>query len=245
MEDSDDVVSLLSSYVLGKELDGEPVTGHPRLNNKWLVYDVNEILKAVDAADQRSGTVTLSVRLVGLSTRNVTGSRVEFDACGRYSRKPPTVFLYHEFPAELRQRLRRSSGRSRRTPVRRSVTNQRSDQTTDCHLHQWTVDFHQIGLKWIIAPILFKINYCHGVCNDPAWNQTDIRGRPLQGRVTNHALLVARALTNLPQTSAAGLPSPSCVPTGYDSMNMIYLDRNNVVRVETFNQVIASSCGCA
>lgn len=254
LENPDDAVSLLSSYVLGaalpgRELNGEPVSGRPRLNNKWLVYDVNEILKTFDGVDQRGGTVTVSIRLMGALKGNDTE---EVDICGRYSRKPPTVFLYHDFPSELRQRLRRSSsGGKRRAPVRRSVggaLNQRSssDQSADCHLHQWTADFHQIGMKWIIAPILFKINYCHGVCSDASWNQTDIRGRsPLQGRVTNHALLIARALANLPQSAAAGLPSLSCVPTGYDSMNMIYMDRYNVVRVETFAQVIASSCGCA
>jgi|SRR6218665_1761078 len=251
LDESYDADSLLSSYVLGaehagKELDGEPARGRPRLNNNLLIYDVSEILKVLEAADQRDGTVTLSLRMVGVPTGNAT--RVQFGVCGRYFRSPPTVFLYHDFPVELRRSLQRSSmGDRRRGPFRRSVTaSQRStDQASDCHLHQWTADFHQLGLKWIIAPILFKINYCHGVCSDPSWNQTDIRGRPQQSRVSNHALLMARALATLPQTVAAGLPSLTCVPTGYDAMNMIYLDRNNVVRVETFPQVIASSCGCA
>lgn len=192
----------------------------PELRNGWIVFRFR--LTPEVAA---SGVLAVDLNVTGTETARRR-------TCERLEKTPSTLFLYRHFPALPPPPRVESNPRGQR--ARRSVPSHRSD----CHLHPWTVDFGAIGMKRVIAPSLFKVNYCHGTCSDPGWSTASILPRQT-GPLTNHALLLVKA-----QASTQGLPAPTCQPTAYGSMNIIYLDQLDTVRVETFEQMVATACGC-
>lgn len=217
------------------DVDANVISGHvvssiarqdvlPEVRNGWIVFRFRSTPEVAAAAS--------GVLVVDLNVSGTAAARRR--TCEGLDKRPPTLFLYRHFPPLPPPPAGESNPPGRRAG--RSVASHRSD----CHLHPWTVDFDAIGMKRVIAPSLFKVNYCHGTCSDPAWSTAGILPRQ-PGPLTNHALLLIRAQA---ASQGALLPAPTCQPITYDSMNIIYLDQRDTVRVETFEQMVAASCGC-
>lgn len=117
-------------------------------------------------------------------------------------------------------------------PVRkkRSVNTCQSNQFFCC-TERLKVSIEDLGWSdFILAPRTFSINYCRGDCNNYITHSS------------NHARAVnavrAKGLEDRRQIRSC------CVPYSYSNLTIMYLKSDNSLAVATFNDLIASTCGC-
>ena len=110
-----------------------------------------------------------------------------------------------------------------------------------CHLEDFSVNFHNIDLDYVLAPYEYNARKCVGSCTHSVLRY--------QGSIaTNHAKIMASAVAFRhfnPLTPFHHQPSdPCCVPTKYDSMSLLILDDVNEFNYAVYPTMTVSACGC-
>ena len=108
-----------------------------------------------------------------------------------------------------------------------------------CHLEDFTVNFHNIDLTYILAPYEYNARKCVGLCDHSV-----LRYR---GHIaTNHAKIMASsvAIQNYnPNTQFHHQPTdPCCVPTKYESMSLLIF--NDELKYAVYPTMTVTDCGC-
>ncbi|XP_045909737.1 protein DVR-1 [Micropterus dolomieu] len=117
--------------------------------------------------------------------------------------------------------------RQRRSAVHLPVT-----PSSVCKARRLYIDFRDVGWQdWIIAPLGYMANYCHGECPFPL-------SESLNG--TNHAILQ----TLVHSLDPHGTPQPGCVPIRLSPISMLYYDNNDNVVLRHYQDMVVNECGC-
>ncbi|KHJ96020.1 transforming growth factor beta like domain protein [Oesophagostomum dentatum] len=104
------------------------------------------------------------------------------------------------------------------------------DQEPGCCLYDLTVDFQQMGWKFIIAPHKYNAYMCRGDCT------------------LNHAHVARAGHTKVAKTGiitrqeATGNQGMCCHPAEYDAVRMIYMNADNQVTMARVPGMIARKC---
>ena len=110
-----------------------------------------------------------------------------------------------------------------------------------CHVEDFTVNFHNIDLTYILAPFEYNARRCVGTCSHSVLRY--------HGHLaTNHAKIMASAVAIKnydPQVPFNTQPSdPCCVPTNYESLSLLILDNLNGLSYAVYPTMIVTGCGC-
>ncbi|XP_064077731.1 bone morphogenetic protein 4-like [Macrobrachium nipponense] len=93
------------------------------------------------------------------------------------------------------------------------------------------VNFQDIGWNaWVIAPAGYNAYSCVGRCSYPL---------PNHHSPTSHSVIV----TLLKELQITG-EGACCVPTAFEPLQLLYLDRRNKVVLKVFKEMVATKCGC-
>ena len=111
-----------------------------------------------------------------------------------------------------------------------------------CKIRNFTINFSNIGLNYVLIPYSFNARKCEGLCSPPYYKGVD--------DVSNYALLingakVAQDGSNL--TGSENLPpaeSPCCVPTKYSPQILTTQHRDGSIRTEFYGDMMVETCGC-
>jgi bone morphogenetic protein 2/4 len=111
--------------------------------------------------------------------------------------------------------------------VLRIVEYNKSKKISDsgpCQRHSFYLDFENIGWNdWVIAPRGYDAYYCAGKCPENVNASTN---------------------QNVAQT-ANNSKSACCVPTGTDSLPILYLSKNGSrIALKFFGDMVVAGCGC-
>ncbi|ETN79379.1 transforming growth factor beta like domain protein, partial [Necator americanus] len=107
------------------------------------------------------------------------------------------------------------------------------DQEPGCCLYDLTVDFQQMGWKFIIAPHKYNAYMCRGDCT------------------LSHAHVARAGHTKVAKTGiitrqeATGNQGMCCHPSEYDAVRMIYMNADNQVTMARVPGMIARKCSCS
>jgi bone morphogenetic protein 2/4 len=93
------------------------------------------------------------------------------------------------------------------------------------------INFQQLGMNHIIAPIAYEAYYCDGVC--PIYS-SDLHETSLYSFLRNRQRL----------ESGLKIPGACCVPTQLESLNVLYLNAKENIIMTSFPGMVVSSCGC-
>nr|AVK72367.1 anti-dorsalizing morphogenetic protein ADMP [Nemertoderma westbladi] len=153
-----------------------------------------------------------------------------------------SLSLSGSLPLKAKQRVRRAQSNDNK--FRRKPSNQNQRKARLCTLHEFYVDFHEIGwADWIIAPNGYQANICQGECPFPLGGQYN---------ATNHATVQAILSTREFRiklkhgrySSTTNIGRPCCVPDILHSLHVLYYDDYNNVVLKVFDDMQASQCGC-
>ncbi|KAJ1374937.1 hypothetical protein KIN20_038145 [Parelaphostrongylus tenuis] len=95
------------------------------------------------------------------------------------------------------------------------------DHEPGCCLYDLTVDFHQIGWKFIIAPHKYNAYMCKGDCSA---NRAHV-SRSGHTRVSKTGIFTRQ--------DATGVQTMCCHPSEYDAVRMIYMNGDNQVTMSS------------
>ena len=117
----------------------------------------------------------------------------------------------------------------------------RSPTEEGCSLHQWYVQFSDIGLDFaVVQPSGFMANYCSGSCDATMVNNGERNG--ING--TNHAYLRSRYRAHYPKARAI-LPPVQCVTSVLDPVSVIIRGTSSTTLVaKNFAHMAANQCSC-
>nr|AAY79430.1 TGF-beta signaling molecule precursor [Ancylostoma caninum] len=107
------------------------------------------------------------------------------------------------------------------------------DKEPGCCLYDLTVDFQQMGWKFIIAPHKYNAYMCRGDCS------------------LSHAHVARAGHTKVAKTGiitrqeATGNQGMCCHPAEYDAVRMIYMNADNQVTMARVPGMIARKCSCS
>ncbi len=127
-----------------------------------------------------------------------------------------------------------------------------------CRLVQYEVNFESLGWDWIMAPSKYSMNLCQGECNSMPLAQ--------HMNASNHAVIQNLYHSILPDK----IPPPCCVPIEFEHENLLMVvkksqtsteggdllkhafgrpqdhaaDEGSDVKLETFQGMKATRCGC-
>ena len=110
-----------------------------------------------------------------------------------------------------------------------------------CHMEDFTVNFHNIDLTYVLAPFEYNARKCVGSCAHSVLRY--------QGHLaTNHAKIMASAVAIKnydPLTPFRTQPAdPCCVPTKYESLSLLTLNDLNGLSYAVYPTMIVAGCGC-
>lgn len=110
-----------------------------------------------------------------------------------------------------------------------------------CHIEDFTVNFHNIDLIYVLAPYEYNARQCVGSCSHSVLRH---RG----SIATNHAKIMASAVAirNYNPLTPFNQPptDPSCVPTKYGSLSLLILDDINELNYAVYPTMSVLACGC-
>lgn len=151
------------------------------------------------------------------------------DSEERWSDVSPKLYLYKK--SSLNETDSSIGGKRDRRQVSHSRSGHRmTNKGSKCSLKSYTIRFDDIGWSnWIIAPSELKINLCSGDCSYPIADAQ---------KPVNHAIVQA-----LFAQTFRSVPRPPCVPIDFSPIALLY-QIDNTVRIRTYNDIIAESCGC-
>ncbi|VDP87101.1 unnamed protein product [Echinostoma caproni] len=108
-----------------------------------------------------------------------------------------------------------------------------------CSVHSMFVDFSQIGWdQWIISPARYDARMCLGQCPFPL-------GQAFHP--SNHAvvqMLMHHLSPKSNSPTATRIHRPCCVPQKLAALHVLYHDRNGLVVLKVYDDMIVESCGC-
>lgn len=108
----------------------------------------------------------------------------------------------------------------------------RSVRSTICKRHPLYLHFDDVGWgQWIIAPRGIQAYKCAGDCPFPLVGE-------MKG--TNHAVL----LNLMSSFDSKNRPSASCVPSTLSSLPLLYFDKNDVVVLRQYEDMVVQTCAC-
>lgn len=114
-------------------------------------------------------------------------------------------------------------------------------QDVGCHIDDFTVNFHNIDLFYVLAPYEYNARQCIGSCS-----HSILRHRG--SLATNHAKIMASAVALKrydPQIPFHHNPTePCCVPTKYESMSLLVVDDITEFNYAVYPTMSVSQCGC-
>lgn len=148
-----------------------------------------------------------------------------------WRRKQPFLITYSD-DGRLRTRsVRDLSSRSKRAGhSRRSHRRKNSDDI--CQRHPLYVDFSDVGWSdWIVAPPGYDAFYCQGKCPFPLAEHLNS---------TNHA--VVQTIVN--NFNSNKVPQACCVPTQLEGQSFLYLNDQNTVVLNNYQDMVVVGCGC-
>ena len=119
----------------------------------------------------------------------------------------------------------------------------RKRSVSGCYREDFSVDFSQIGIRYITSPIGYNAMQCKGSCNHNFLTLNSNHGN-------NHARIMAgsRAVYEHEQKSKTGttystIPKePCCVPTKYDALPVLEVDGD--IKYKVYPSMIVKECGC-
>ena len=221
----------------------------------WLELNMTEGLKAIH--DQSIFGVspdielTLTITVNCVSNRKVPVSLVDPASVPlgqgprrqRLSRLQPMLLAYlsdEMIKEEVRQEEKEELvGENLDT---NSVENrEKRAQDAGCHIDDFTVNFHNIDLVYVLAPYEYNARQCIGSCSHSVLRH---RG----SMATNHAKIMASAVALKrynPQIPFNHNPTePCCVPTKYESMSLLVVDDITEFNYAVYPAMSVSQCGC-
>ena len=114
-------------------------------------------------------------------------------------------------------------------------------QDIGCHIDDFTVNFHNIDLVYVLAPYEYNARQCVGSCSHSVLRH---RG----SMATNHAKIMASAVALKrynPRIPFLHNPvEPCCVPTKYESMSLLVVDDITEFNYAVYPTMSVSQCGC-
>lgn len=109
-----------------------------------------------------------------------------------------------------------------------------SETTKDCCRERLWIEFKENGMDFIINPKGYWANFCRGDCNTAADNAV---------RSAHNTLVRNYAQSDMRRARRLGIKT-CCSATEYESLNVMYLNQNNMPSNMTFKNLIVKSCGC-
>ena len=110
-----------------------------------------------------------------------------------------------------------------------------------CHLEDFSVNFHNIDLTYILAPYEYNARKCVGLCDHSILRyRGDI--------ATNHAKIMASSMAfreynpNIPFHHEP--TNPCCVPTRYESLSLLIFNDINELTYAVYPTMTVTECGC-
>ncbi len=111
----------------------------------------------------------------------------------------------------------------------------------ECKLHNFTIEFRQIGLYNILTPRSVNIRKCTGSCTLTVIKRNNVEAN-------NHAKLMSSAVVAAAQDSSSWEGNepvePSCVPTRFSSVYLMIQHRQGTLELSLYTEFIAEQCGC-
>lgn len=101
-----------------------------------------------------------------------------------------------------------------------------------CHMEEFIVDLQALG---VIAPRNFTFSICTGGCYHPIPHQ-------LTSDMPNNSLLRAFLIANKPQRP--NLPHPCCTAHTFQSLHVLFFDKNGLPTIEYWKDIKPASCNC-
>jgi hypothetical protein len=116
-------------------------------------------------------------------------------------------------------------------------THSKRHTSNSCSRSNFTVNLIALGVPHIVWPLEINIFKCSGICNLATLSKLG----------TNHAKIMAHVHNQQqlsPQPSVTAT-YPCCVPTKYNTVYLlIQAEDHTATGVKSFNELIASECGC-
>lgn len=122
----------------------------------------------------------------------------------------------------------------------------RSGSPDHCSISNYSVNLHDLGLTYVLAPSRINIYKCSGACSHTVLRRNSHLG-------TNHAKIMASIDAHLQQPNSensafAGLPAPSppcCVPIEYEVVYLFLQSPDSTSsEVRGYSNFKATKCGC-
>lgn len=231
---------MVHSFVNGKSPTKtliDSLTVKNSLKGQWLEFNVTTALKMIIQESERKLGFRLSIE---------GGLCAEFHI-GKKGRHRPFLVTYtrdsgDESSQTILRRIEPGTNQAKQAkPFLMFRTNQtvidrrrRAIEEKYCRRRRFKVRFRELKWnRWIIAPRSYWANYCDGACPRVPVYPFD---------VSNHAIL-----QNILQyyASYSHVPSPSCVPTEFHSLSVLFRNReDNAIILKPFPDMTVSACGC-
>ena len=228
---------MMHSFVNGKNPTKtfiDSVTVKNSLKGQWLEFNVTTALKMIDEESERKLGFLVSVD---------GGLCAEFHI-GKKGRHSPFLVTYTRDSGDdtFQSTLRKiEPGTKRATPFPMFRTNttlidrqSRAIEKLYCRRRRFRVRFRELKWnRWIITPRSYWANYCEGTCPRVSVYPLDVSNHAiLQGILQYHA-------------SYVHVPSPSCVPTEFHSLAVLFRNwKDNAIVLKAFPEMTVSACGC-
>ena len=233
--------------VFGGEKDMEVTAG----SNGWLELNVTCGLQEVQALSaELSDTIELTVTIS--NTDCIKNRRVPLTLADpasvplhqaprrqRLSKLQPMLLVYlsdEHLKTEIEQEAQPPT-----VGENLDVEEREKRAVRGCHLEDFSVNFHNIDLTYVLAPFEYNAHKCVGSCAHSVLRY--------QGNIaTNHAKIMASAVAIRdfnPRTPLHHQPTdPCCVPTKYNSLSLLILDDINELNYAVYPTMTVAACGC-
>ena len=214
----------------------------------WIELDVTEGLKLLWSAHLRQVEFTVTLAVVNGTTATIAlADSVSLVEGAAYAPFQPLLVVYLS-DYYLRQKLIESNAAESNAPITDTRSKRSSDSYPEaCRIHNYTLQFPDIGLSNILVPYSYNARKCVGLCSSPYFKGVD--------DVNNYAVMInsAKAAYNaLNPGVAAALANefvppptaPCCVPTRYAALNTLTQNLDGSVKMETLSDMQVVACGC-
>ena len=122
-----------------------------------------------------------------------------------------------------------------------SERKKRSAGNDFCAIEDFTVNFHDLQLYYVLVPHSYNAKRCAGSCS-----HTMLTRRGQAG--TNHAKIMASAKAvsqAYPSVTFRHPPrDPCCIPTKYKSLSLLVTRGEGIIELEVYPAMIVEECGC-
>ena len=217
----------------------------------WTELNMTQGMKEIQSLPGLSDTIKLTVTMTVDCTVNRKVPITLADPASvplsqgprrqRLSRLQPMLLVYlsdEQLKAEIQQEA------DPQPPGENIEVEERKKRTLSkdgCRLEDFTVNFHNIDLIYVLAPYEYNARQCIGSC---AHSVLRHRG----SIATNHAKIMASAVAIRnynPLTPFRQPPTdPCCVPSKYGSLSLLILDDINELNYAVYPTMSVLACGC-